>query len=175
MPGLKSREIARRLGIDDRRELNRFLHYEGKAYRGLFVRNWRWYHSGVDQPDLHPSAATNPGTSIVDNFGVGSAAFDPSGSQSMASRTLCGVLRTMNELDAIRQIRRLDQLAIEKAFSEDEYTSLADLLKIELIQRLEELRKSPTYESTSQVSPAKGLIFFVLIVLAIAVLVAILD
>ena len=33
-PGLKSREIASLIGID-RRELNRFLWYEGKVSRGL--------------------------------------------------------------------------------------------------------------------------------------------
>jgi hypothetical protein len=46
----------------------------------------------------------------------------------------------MNELEAIRQIRRLDQVAIEKAFSEEEYSGLPDVLKIELVQRLEQLK-----------------------------------
>jgi hypothetical protein len=121
-PGLKSREIASLIGID-RRELNRFLWYEGKVTRGLYVRNWRWYDSGAVQPLIPPQLQ------------------DPAGSGLTPSHTVCGVLSNMNELEAIRQIRRLDQVAIEKAFSEEEYSGLPDVLKIELVQRLEQLKK----------------------------------
>ena len=55
--GLKSREIANQLGID-KRNLNQFLYYEGKHHWGLYVRNWRWYHSGERQIPL-PLISTN--------------------------------------------------------------------------------------------------------------------
>jgi len=51
MPGLKSREIALRNALN-RTELNRFLWGEGKESRGLYERNWRWYHSGVETKSL---------------------------------------------------------------------------------------------------------------------------
>jgi hypothetical protein len=153
-PGLKSREIASLVGID-RRELNRFLWYEGKVSRGLYVRNWRWYDSRAVQPPIPPQVQSPAGTGI------------------MPSRALCGVLSGMDELEAIRQIRRLDKLAIEKAFSEEEYSGLPDVLKIELVQRLEELKNEviPSQQSSTSLHP---LLSIGLLAVGIAILVKLL-
>ena len=153
-PGLKSREIASLVGID-RRELNRFLWYEGKVSRGLYVRNWRWYDSRAEQPPIPPQVRS------------------PAGSGITPSRTLCGVLSGMDELEAIRQIRRLDQLAIEKAFSEEEYSGLPDVLKVELVQRLEQLKNEviPVQRSSTSLHP---LLSFGLLAVGIAILVKLL-
>jgi len=149
-PGLKSREIASRLGLN-RRELNRFLWYEGKVSRGLYVRNWRWYDSGERQPPIPPAVRIPAGTGIT------------------APRTVCGVLSGMNELEAIRQIRRLDMVAIEKAFSEEEYSSLPDVLKIELVQRLEQLKNEALAGSRGS-APLHPLVGFGLLVVGVAIL-----
>ena len=153
-PGLKSREIASLLGID-RRELNRFLWYEGKVSRGLYVRNWRWHDSGAVQPPIPSQVKSPPATGIT------------------PSRTVCGVLSGMDELDAIRQIRRLDKLAIEKAFSEEEYSGLPDVFKIELVQRLEELKNEviPSQQSSTSLHP---LLSFGLLAVGIVILVKLL-
>ena len=150
-PGLKSREIASLIGID-RRELNRFLWYEGKVSRGLYVRNWRWYDSRTEQPPIPPQVLS------------------PAGSGITPSRTVCGVLSGMDELEAIRQIRRLDKLAVEKAFSEEEYSGLPDALKIELVQRLEQLKNEviPVQRSSTSLHP---LLSLVLLAVGIAILV----
>lgn len=173
MPGLKSSEIARRLGINQR-ELNRFLYYEGKINRGLYVRNWRWYSSGVCQPDLLQGSASLSGRSVERSRGGASSA-NPEDDLPIARRTLCGILSGMNELSAIRQIRRLDRVAIEKAFSEDEYSSLVDVLKIELIQRLEELKHEPSRGEGIEIASGRILAVGVLILVVIVALIVILD
>ena len=91
----------------------------------------------------------------------------------MPSRALCGVLSGMDELEAIRQIRRLDKLAIEKAFSEEEYSGLPDVLKIELVQRLEELKNEviPSQQSSTSLHP---LLSIGLLAVGIAILVKLL-
>jgi len=81
----------------------------------------------------------------------------------------------MNELDAIRQIRRLDRLAIEKAFSEEEYPSLPDVLKIELVQRLEELKSDATLQNKQKPAGLHPLVAFVLILAAIPIVIKIID
>lgn len=135
-PGLTAREIAKRLGID-RREMNRFLDGEGLQRRSLIVKAWRWYPSDYVQPPLsfhdQPSKDTNgePGRLLAVHLATSEA----------SPRTLCGVLKGMDELGAIREIRRLDLLAIEKAFSEAEYAELSEALQIELVQRLEEIKQ----------------------------------
>ena len=65
----------------------------------------------------------------------------------------------MDELEAIRQIRRLDKLAVEKAFSEEEYSGLPDALKIELVQRLEQLKNEviPVQRSSTSLHPLLSL------------------
>jgi hypothetical protein len=154
-PGLKSREIAGLVCVDQR-ELNRFLWYEGKVSRGLYVRNWRWYHSGTVQP---PIPGPLPGTS---------------NSAIAAPRTVCGVLSGMDELTAIRQIRRMDLLAVEKAHSEDDYSGLPDVLKIELVQRLEQLKAEAPLDQRSSAS-FHPLLSFGLMVVGIAILVKVLE
>lgn len=155
MPGLKSREIASRLGVD-RRELNRFLWYEGKVSRGLYERNWRWYDSGAVQPPI-PLQLREPATS-----------------GTPSSRTVCGVLSGMDELEAIRQIRRMDKLAVEKAFNEEEYPELPDILKIELVQRLEEFKNDAmsSQRSSTTLNPFLG---FGLLVVGTAILIKVLP
>lgn len=120
--GLTSRQIANRLGLE-RVEVNRFLYGEGKQTFGFVQRNWKWYLGGYTQPPLGiPQAEpTDANTPIV---------------SAPPTRTICGTLLTLNELSAILQIRRLDLLAVEKAFSEDEYPDLPDALKMELARRL---------------------------------------
>lgn len=81
----------------------------------------------------------------------------------------------MNELDAIRQIRRLDRLAIEKAFSEEEYPSLPDVLKIELVQRLEELKSDATLQNKQKPAGLHPLVSFMLILAAIPIVIKIID
>lgn len=81
----------------------------------------------------------------------------------------------MNELDAIRQIRRLDRVAIEKAFSEEEYPSLTDVLKIELVQRLEELKSDAALQNKQKPAGLHPLVTFLLILLAIPIVIKILD
>jgi hypothetical protein len=81
----------------------------------------------------------------------------------------------MNELDAIRQIRRLDRLAIEKAFSEEEYPSLPDVLKIELVQRLEELKSEAELRSKQNHSGLHALVTFILILVSVPIVIKILD
>lgn len=81
----------------------------------------------------------------------------------------------MNELDAIRQIRRLDRLAIEKAFSEEEYSSLPDVLKIELVQRLEELKSEATLQNNQKRAGLHPLVTFLLILVAIPIVIKIID
>lgn len=151
-PGRKSRVIASSLGLD-KRELNRFLSYEGKQSWGLFVVNWRWYASG----DIQIPIPLDGGPQ------------DP----AMTPLTVCGVLAGMPELEAIRQIRRLDRVGVEKAFSEAEYSSLQDALKIELVQRLEQLKREAV---TSQ--PARAalhpFVSLALLVVGVAMLVRLL-
>jgi hypothetical protein len=173
MPGLKSREIARRLGID-RRELNRFLHYEGRINRGLYVRNWRWYSSGIHQPDLL-QGPTSLGSRSVERSRGGASSANPEVDLPITRRTMCGILAGMNELSAIRQIRRLDRVAIEKSFSEDEYSSLTDVLKIELIQRLEELKHESSGGERIKIASGKFLAVGALILVVIVALIVILD
>lgn len=136
-PGLTSREISRQLGID-RRETNRFLYGEGLQRRSLIVKNWRWHPSDYTQPPLAFGGRSNVDANSENGqlLAVRLANSEPS------SRSLCGVLKSMAELAAIREIRRLDLLAIEKAFSETEYAELSDALQIELVRRLEELKQS---------------------------------
>lgn len=173
MPGMKSREIASRLGLD-RRQLNQFLWYEGKVNRGLFVRNWRWYHSGSTQRPLFPNQFQQS-RSAVEPPGLNVDSVRPARSQQLNSQQLCGILGTMNELDAIRQIRRLDRLAIEKAFSEEEYSSLPDVLKIELVQRLEELKSDATLQNKQKPAGLHPLVSFMLILAAIPIVIKIID
>ena len=80
----------------------------------------------------------------------------------------------MNELEAIRQIRRLDMVAIEKAFSEEEYSSLPDVLKIELVQRLEQLKNEALAGSRGS-APLNPLVGFGLLVVGVAILVKLID
>jgi len=152
MPGLKSREIANRLGIN-KRELNRFLHNEGKEVWGLYEINWRWYCSGDGQLPL-------PALPI-----------ETVKYKSLQPQTICGILMAMGQLEAIRQIRRLDRIAIEKAFSEEEYSSLPDVLKIELVQRLEQLKSDAAVASRRGTPSLHPLVTFALIVAAIPVLI----
>jgi hypothetical protein len=173
MPGMKSREIASRLGLD-RRQLNQFLWYEGKVNRGLFVRNWRWYHSGSTQRPLFPNQFQQS-RSAVEPPGLNVDSARPARSQQLNSQQLCGILGAMNELDAIRQIRRLDRLAIEKAFSEEEYPSLPDVLKIELVQRLEELKTDATLQNKQKPAGLHPLVSFMLILAAIPIVIKIID
>jgi len=119
MPGLKSREIALRTALN-RTELNRFLWGEGKDSRGLYERNWRWYHSGVE---TKPLFTANP-------KGSESQAIQTGGAQGAPVRSICAILASISEIEAIRQIRRLDTLAIDKAFSEEEYVILPEVLQI---------------------------------------------
>lgn len=136
-PGLTSREISQHLGID-KRETNRFLHGEGLQRRSLIIKDWRWHPSDYIQTPLgfggQPTVDANTANGQL--LAVRLASSEPS------SRTLCGVLKSMAELAAIREIRRLDLLAIEKAFSETEYAELSEALQIELVRRLEELKQS---------------------------------
>lgn len=81
----------------------------------------------------------------------------------------------MNELDAIRQIRRLDRLAIEKAFSEEEYSTLPDVLKIELVQRLEELKSDASLQNKQKPAGLHPLVTFLLILVAIPIVIKILE
>lgn len=81
----------------------------------------------------------------------------------------------MNELDAIRQIRRLDRLAIEKAFSEEEYSSLPDVLKIELVQRLEELKSDASLQNKQKPEGLHPLVTFALMLVAIPIAIKIVD
>lgn len=50
-PGLKSRDIAERIGLD-RSELNRFLWGEGVNVLGLCNQRWRWHYSGEVTPTI---------------------------------------------------------------------------------------------------------------------------
>ena len=50
-PGLKSRDIAERIGLD-RSELNRFLWGEGVNVLGLYNQRWRWHYSGEVTPTI---------------------------------------------------------------------------------------------------------------------------
>lgn len=136
-PGLTSREISQHLGID-KRETNRFLYGEGLQRRSLIVKNRRWYLSDYIQQPLGFGGLSN-----VDANSENGKLLDggPASSES-SPRTLCGVLKSMDELAAIREIRRLDLLAVEKAFSETEYAELSEALQIELVRRLEELKQS---------------------------------
>jgi len=133
MPGLKSREIALRTALN-RTELNRFLWGEGKDSRGLYERNWRWYHSGVETRSLFTA---NPRGNEPQTIQTG-------GAQVAPVRGICAILASISEIEAIRQIRRLDTLAIDKAFSEEEYAILPEILQIELVRRLEELKTDST-------------------------------
>lgn len=153
-PGLKSREIASLIGID-KRELNRFLWYEGKVSLGLYVRNWRWYNSGAVQ------------------LPIPTRAIGPAGPPIPPSRKVCGVLLGLDELEAIRQIRTLDKLAVEKAFSEDEYSELPEVLKVELAKRLERLKDEDPLgqQNSASVHP---LLSFSLLAAGIAILVKVL-
>jgi hypothetical protein len=81
----------------------------------------------------------------------------------------------MNELGAIRQIRRLDRVAIEKDFSEEEYPSLTDMLKIELVQRLEELKSDAELQNKLKPAGLHPLAMFALILVAIPIVIKILD
>ena len=81
----------------------------------------------------------------------------------------------MNELGAIRQIRRLDRVAIEKAFSEEEYPSLTDMLKIELVQRLEELKSDAALQNKLKPAGLQHLVTFLLILVAIPIVIKILE
>ena len=128
--GLSGRQIASRLGLE-KVEVNRFLHGEGNQNFGLVQRNWKWYLNEYIQPQLSISQTEPAGDNAP------SAPIPP-------TRSMCGTLLTLNELSAILQIRRLDLLAVEKAFSEDEYTDLPDALKIELGRRLAELNEQPS-------------------------------
>jgi len=123
--GLSGRQIASRLGLE-RVEVNRFLHGEGKQNFGLVQRNWKWHLNEYIQPQLSISQTEPAGDNAP------SVPIPP-------TRSMCGTLLTFNELSAILQIRRLDLLAVEKAFSEDEYPDLPDALKMELARRLAEL------------------------------------
>lgn len=173
MPGLKSREIANRLGLD-RRQLNQYLYYEGRASGGLYVRNWRWYHSGSIQRTLFPNQVQQS-RSTVEPPGLNLDTARSAKNQQLNSQKLCGILGSMNELDAIRQIRRLDRLAIEKAFSEEEYSSLPDVLKIELVQRLEELKSEATLQNKQKPAGLHPLVTFLLILVAIPIVIKIID
>jgi len=173
MPGLKSREIANRLGLD-RRQLNQFLWYEGKVNRGLVVRNWRWHHSGSTQRTLFPNQFQQRGATVEPPV-LNVDSVSPARTQQLNSQRLCGILGSMNELDAIRQIRRLDRLAIEKAFSEEEYPSLPDVLKIELVQRLEELKSEAELRSKQNHSGLHALVTFILILVSVPIVIKILD
>jgi hypothetical protein len=135
-PGLKSREIAQHLGID-RRDLNRFLWGEGLQNRSLIARNWRWYPSDYIQPPL----VSQPRLRIDAVRAIARPVTDDIKAIEAPPRTLCGVLKSMDELGAIREIRRLDLLSIEKAFSEVEYADLSEALQIELVRCLEEIKQ----------------------------------
>lgn len=173
MPGLKSREIANRLGID-KRQLNQYLWHEGRSNRGLFVRNWRWYQSGSTQRTLFPNQVQQS-RATVERPGLNLDSASHSINQQLNSQKLCGILGSMNELDAIRQIRRLDRVAIEKAFSEEEYSSLADVLKIELVQRLEELKNDAALQNKLKPAGLQPLVTFLLILVAIPIVIKILE
>lgn len=80
----------------------------------------------------------------------------------------------MAEIEAIRQIRRLDKLAIEKAFSEEEYPALPDVLKIELVQRLEQLRSEEASRQRKSAS-LHPLLSFSIVVIGLAVLVKVMT
>ena len=173
MPGLTSREIAKRLGLD-KQQLNQFLWYEGKANRGLFVRNWRWHHSGSIQSTLFPNQVQQS-RSTVEPSGLNLDSARPARNQQLNSQKLCGILGSMNELGAIRQIRRLDRVAIEKAFSEEEYPSLTDVLKIELVQRLEDLKTDAALQNKQKPAGLHHLVTFLLILVAIPIVIKILE
>ncbi len=81
----------------------------------------------------------------------------------------------MNELDAIRQIRRLDRVAIEKAFSEEEYSSLPDVLMIELVQRLEELKSDATLQNMQKPAGVHPLVKILLIFVMIPIVIKIIG
>lgn len=81
----------------------------------------------------------------------------------------------MNELDAIRQIRRLDRVAIEKAFSEEEYPSLTDVLKIELAQRLEEIKSDAALQNRQKPAGLHPLAIFALILVSIPIVIKIFN
>ena len=173
MPGLTSREIAKRLGLD-KRQLNQYLYYEGRASGGLYVRNWRWYHSGSIQRTLFPNQVQQS-RSTVEPPGLNLDSARSARNQQLNSQKLCGILGSMNELDAIRQIRRLDRVAIEKAFSEEEYPSLTDVLKIELVQRLEELKSDAALQNKQKPAGLHPLVTFLLILVAIPIVIKILE
>lgn len=173
MPGLTSRQIANRRGLD-KRQLNQFLWYEGKANRGLFVRNWHWYHSGSTQPTLFPNQLRQS-MSTVEPAGLPFDSASPARNQQLNSQSLCGILGSMNELDAIRQIRRLDRVAIEKAFSEEEYPSLTDVLKIELAQRLEEIKSDAALQNRQKPAGLLPLAIFALILVSIPIVIKIFN
>jgi hypothetical protein len=173
MPGLTSREIANQLGLD-KRQLNQFLWYEGKANRGLFVRNWRWYHSGSNQRTLFPNQPRQS-RSTVESRGLPLDLARNAENQHLNSQKLCGILASMNELDAIRQIRRLDRVAVEKAFSEEEYSSLPDVLMIELLQRLEELKNDATLQNKQKPAGLHPLVTSLLIIVAVPIAIKIID
>ena len=154
MPGLKSREIALRTVLN-RTELNRFLWGEGKDSWGLYERNWRWHHSGVE---TRPLFAANL-------RGNESQAIQTGGAQRAPVRGICAILASISEIEAIRQIRRLDTLAVDKAFSEEEYAMLPEALQIELVRRLEELKANSA--SPQERSKSGGLPLSVSIPLAI--------
>jgi hypothetical protein len=173
MAGLKSREIANRLGID-KRELNKFLWKEGKEIWGLYERNWRWYRSAHVQPHLPmpPHKTDEPKDGPLGGC-LGSST--PNGDQLLQPQTVCGILMAMGQLEAIRQIRRLDRLAIEKAFSEEEYLSIPDVLKIELVQRLEQLKSEAVGESKRPGASHHPLVTLALIAAAIPIVIKLLD
>jgi hypothetical protein len=161
-PGQTARQIANQTGID-KRSLNQFLYYEGKSIRGLYVRNWRWYHSGAIQIPL-PSFTEEPTTSLTTKRNA-----EP----SPPPTTICEVLLTITEINAIREIKRMDRLAVEKAFSEEHYPSLPDVLQIELIQRLHELNKNlQTPQNPKTQSP---ILIPLIIVGSIAILIKIIS
>jgi len=155
MSGLKSREIALRTALN-RTELNRFLWGEGKDSRGLYERNWRWHHSGVETTSLFSADTSINGLPPIKTGGA----------QVTPGRGICAILVSISEIEAIRQIRRLDMLAIEKALSEEEYAILPEVLQIELIRRLEE-QKTASVSPQSKGRPG-GLPLFASIPLAIA-------
>jgi hypothetical protein len=164
MPGLKSREIALRTALN-KTELNRFLWGEGKDSRGLYERNWRWHHSGVETGSLFSSYPSCPSKKELPSTPM-------SGAQEISARSICAILTSISEIEAIRQIRRLDSLAVDKAFSEEDYAVLPEVLQIELIRRHEELKTySPLPQSygTSRSLPLAASIPLAIAAIAIAI------
>ena len=165
MPGKTARELANRLGVD-KRSLNQFLHYEGKYTRGLYVREWRWYHSGVVQVPLPVIRVQSPIRTAAPN----------SPEPSPKPTTICGILLSISEVEVIRQIRRMDRLAVEKAFSEEHYPVLPDVLQIELVQRLHELNKTQrVIQTTQKPSPILLALAIIAIIASIPVLIKVLS